>query len=363
MGYAKEHLIPAAVLYKNAGITREEYAKILREIRWPNTISGNEEFEYAGGNYPSLEYKAGLFSVAQILGLKYTEEYKKYVMPIEDENELPIYSPKVIPIPRKVGGKFLDPEYDVIVHKENEIINPHKVVEIFRHANSPYKRFKPGEIICASGWEEEIKNAKWKILEILGQEFCPEEKDDDGFLTTYDDDGVPGDLLHAHLKVLEYVREEKILHFRDLDSLSEEYPLLHPNKIWDWSQEEGTLRIYLMDRSLNSGLHWIKRNEKYYLEFLKETKEQVYTNIIVSAAAIEEGAMAAFARQASEGHYWPQMIEYYPKIRQKNNDAIIDYWTAEQAIREQLSTTEWLKNNLLAIANLGEESSFRDNQM
>ncbi len=365
MGYAMDFLIPAAIMYANPGLTREEYAEVLRQIRFPASRLMIEDFEYVGGEYASSDYKAGLFSVARILGLEPTQEYKEFSKPVKDEKGLNVYAPSIRPIVRPIVGAFLEPMYKVTLHLQNKVTVPKKKVEVWRHVSNKNEKFKPQEIIDMEFYQSMDSSANWQILEVLDQDFCPTELDETGFPIDFDDYGMPGDMFHAHLRVLEFIREFDEVTFPDLDSLTAAYPMLHPDQIWDWSQEKGDIslsNVFLSDRRKDGGVHWIMKNRRYYIDFSSRVSEKIYTSLRVTMAAIKQGAMGAFGHQPSDGHYWPKLKTNFPEIRQENNDAVVDYWTSRRAIQTGSSISEWLRKNIMLISRSGEKS-LRDTQI
>jgi hypothetical protein len=141
MAYAMDFLIPSAVLYAHPGIKREDFAEILRQLRWPASGWKDTGFYYSGGRYASPEYKLGIFSVAEILSLPRSEEFQQAHKVTKDQNGLELYPPGLYPEVHEVPGGFLDPRFEVVTHTENRIVSERKEVEVYRASDSsrPYQ--------------------------------------------------------------------------------------------------------------------------------------------------------------------------------------------------------------------------------
>lgn len=72
MGYPYHKLIAPAILFKNPGITREEFVEILDQTHSPlfREYAEEEPWDYYDEKFEDERYHSGLEGLAQFLGLE-----------------------------------------------------------------------------------------------------------------------------------------------------------------------------------------------------------------------------------------------------------------------------------------------------
>ena len=96
MGYAYDELVAPAILFKNPGITKEEFVKLLDLTHTPylwyrSTL--DQAWDYYDPENVNERYHSGLEGLAHLLNLPNTEQFCRFQETRYDENDLQIDPP------------------------------------------------------------------------------------------------------------------------------------------------------------------------------------------------------------------------------------------------------------------------------
>ena len=246
MGDSYVELVPAAILLDNPGLTREQFSKRLFDLRHLGLVGHNK----------------GLHGLAEILKLNYTEKYLNFkrseINKYDNQglrlSELFFYatasSDRVNKWNNHMDLKHI--QYRVKQHLENILGEEKKIIDSTLIPVKENGIFRP------------IHGSRGLVIKIID------------FKEEGDFDGHP--LYKAEL-IVRPIREIGKTHtFYSINTLSKDFPMFHPDFMFDFSQSEGIIST----GAYQSRCFWIKKNNKYYLD-----KNKTFDNIPVKA----EGAM------------------------------------------------------------------------
>jgi len=340
MGYSCTSLIPAAILFDNPGITREEYVELLNQTHctWIAEYSAEEPWDFTEKRREDDLVQSnhrGLHGLGYILGLKETEKYKQVVKSTRDSNGILIPSPDLWVCPREGNRNWLAPEYEVTVYSETKIF-PEKE----EHSLS-WNKLEIGDI-----WEETmIGQERGIVTDILFERYTYKEKDSED---NFDDFRGPEYYYVMRIKPFEvYVRKIK---FEDLESLSKEFPQFNPDFIYDFSQKKGFIRGGLEN---DQDFLWTQRNKKYYLDL--ETLNRIlpggmarwggYSGLVATAEAIRKKAWKLLSYRGDK--HLQQFLNDFPDSRGRYEGAVIDSQLSLSAKLQKMTHTELLRYRML----------------
>ena len=332
MGYTFNELVAPAVLFLNPGVTREELIKLLDKTHSANIheYSSEEPWNFWTEQTQDNKYHEGLNGLAQLLGLKQTQEYHNFQISKLDSNNLLIRPPYVFPAREKDSHKL-----EVIVHQENVFEEP---IEI---ESCSWEKLKPGDI-----WEEpQIGMEKGIVLDVL--EETEYEKREEEF-----DDSGPG--FNYRLKIRPFYWCGRVEKFNSEQEMHQSWPQFHPDFIYDWNQEKGHLFVGSFFGSKE--FLWMQRDKKYYLD--PETFDKIpasfrcsdshhlgYTDLVLTAEAVKHNAWKVLSYKGLEHFY--DFLKDFPDARLVYERAVWDSHTSLSAKLQGLTVSEFLRFRML----------------
>ncbi len=351
MGCANNWMIPPAILYNNPGITKGEFAEILNKTRTGDGTLAFYSFvnwKEAPWGFTGIEdwdYHKGLHGLAEILGLHYSNEFKKIDWKDKDWQGTPLSAPYLEVTPQLSNGKWFV-EYQVTVHAGNTLL----------------------EEEIAEGWEREKKrkgdiffgdhSCKYLIQEILEQTPLTEKEKKDLW------GGQRMDVPNFFTRIKGNLIMEKIEYYKfcSISSLLRKFPYFDPDFMYDWSMEEGVFSAPMMLRNHNQmkKLIWRQDNGRYHLDIEPippitkfgnkipnlETQSG-YTDLIVSSEALKLKAWKMFVFHAYERERTELFLKTFPQAAEAHAKAVWDGYTSEYAKMNEMTINEFLRFRLL----------------
>lgn len=249
MGGPCDNLVPVAILYSNPkGLTLRQFQIEL------NKIIPSQRFKFDLSN----ERANGKYGLAGILNLDETEKYKKVTE--EFFNKDFQYNKE------RFISKYFRNFFEVIKRSHKlleEKINFHTSI------NNSFKNegYKVGDYLDTT-WlnvpeKYQDKNVCFQVTEILNTKL-DDVKDEENWIESFE---IEQDVI---TRAVEFKTE--IETFSSLKKLKEKYPCYSPEKIYNFSQEEGFLypdvglkKDTFIGRTSDC-FKWKKKNEKYFLD-------------------------------------------------------------------------------------------------
>jgi len=331
MGYAYDELIAPAVLFDNPGLTRERFVELLDQT---HSSSFNEyALDYPWGQYSqdALDaYHEGIEGLADILGIEYSQNYKDFNTPREDENGLGIEPPFLFHLDEEEHKK-LNKKLGVQVHLEN-IIEAEKVVQ-----ESSFVKLKAGDI-----WEDIMDTGEIGLVtEIINEKY---QKDEDEFS--------PGPEYVYNMKIKPIKMTGRSELFESQEELYKKWPQFHHDNKYDWSQNEGKFRTIIRNKNC---FYWINKNGKYYIDeksfeimpASSRTSGWVlgYTDLILTAEAVKKKAWKLISYRGLK--HLDQFLKDFPDSRLRYERAVWDSHTSLGAKHIGMTVSEFLRFRLL----------------
>jgi hypothetical protein len=323
MGEFNIKYIPAATLYLNPGITREEYIELLNQIKIAcyctyTVIDFDVPLEF---KHESQVFHGGIFELSKILNLNH-KIYPLFLTDVEkwyEKDPLRTRIGDLIVQPTTEKNKWISPTYFVTKNYEEVIIEEKKNLQ-----HNFYDEPIVGKDYKGLGVSEYTKITK---INSLKKEI---ENGYDKFIVNYDCK------LFKYKTIFDIFTSEK--------KLGEKYPQYNIERKVNWNISEGTfggIPMYVRRDDVKN-IKWEKINNKYYLQ--NNLEESDYTSIIITSEAIRKKMWGLFQ---FHGYCLTQkfLIENEESYN-KYNQAIIDYEISEYAKEKKLTNTDLLRLRL-----------------
>ncbi|MDP3734003.1 MAG: hypothetical protein Q8R37_02135 [Nanoarchaeota archaeon] len=346
MGYPYDGLIPAAILYNNPGLTRDEFARAMR----PAAIF-------------SSKYWGSLEAVARVLHLRAhngrNDDLRSYY--IEENRDFGYF--------RTMTDWDWEDETLTVIQRNHRTFTEEEFTFVdfsplqekkFLYSDWAYR-------YCTDDDEEERFHVveKDRFLALF------ETDDDDGGNNPVDynsviiksvmeqigpeyEDTTISRYQQQKIRVIPFqVYVEKIKTYDSLDDFFEEYPHLHPVQRFDWAQEKGRLETGFDCPALR----WHRKDDTYFLDqehakkVLKDNyfnKEQMrrypggsWIDLILTAEAVKTGFWKVLERSGLQ-----HLVEFFiahPEVVQVYNQARFDMDISSFAQKKNLTNSEFLR--------------------
>jgi len=355
MGASHEFFIPAAILLENPGITIQELSLLLNNIHYPiyhPSHIGDHTLLKIGqdANY----FHMGVLGVANaILSLPFKDEKLSRSIGL---NELEVS-------PRFNGTRWLNPFYRVI-KQDGQVKGDAREIKIF-----------PGLVLDVGktvfGWPEVEEQQPREYFFVNGEERIQEFNGKKKYIIEEvlrfekPRKDIPASQI---VRARELSQRFRVNEFRTLSELLEHFPKYDPSALFDFSQDSGELYArapYKIPRDLKPGIKWLRKGDKYYLDIddiFKRDLEDPYSSIILTAEAIKKKAWPCF--------YWchgdekePRDFQFQldsPSSLKRRSREIYNWRLAKQAVRNNLTNTEWMRVRIFAQGSIefGSERDF-----
>jgi|GEM_PF-1313957 len=328
MGYAYDELIAQAVLWKNPGITREEFVELLD--RTHSSYVMKYEPEQAWDYYnPDLEdplYHQGLYGLALLLGLEYTKKYREFKMPANptiDEHGVRIMPPSFFLREKKErnGSRH---RFEVLIHKKNIVGEPKRIAALSSD------KLSVGEI-----WLEDMINKTGVITKIFDEKYLE------------DKDYFPHEQWHYDMEIKPFVAEHDTKLYETKDDFWKAWPQFHPDNIYDWAKAGGAFSAGSIWGGNN--FLWQRKEKKYYLD--ERTFEQIplsirsgllgYTDLVLTAGALKHNAWKILAYKGLD--YFQDFLRDFPDVKEQYERAVWDAYTSLYAKSRGMNVFEILR--------------------
>src|SRR3989338_4495161 len=230
MGSPNDRMVPAAILYSNPGITREEFVDLLNKVRVFNWwMSADKPWNYLENEqFEDWRYHQGLHGLAEILNLGQREA----TPPVYDSHHLPLDPPHLSVCARKKGQGWGKPSYEVFLHVKNKIKK---------------------KIVC------ELSASILQVDEIRYFEECGQARVLDIQSRTSN-----GPWSYEYSLLLQpFEKSIRQLRFSSLEQLIRQFPEYNPDYRYDFSQKEGVLFSGGIGKD---NFRWIQGSGRYFLD-------------------------------------------------------------------------------------------------
>ncbi len=326
MGQCNISFIPAAILYANPGITREEFVVLLNQIRFSDRLKV-PPMDFDEPLLPEMEspcFHDGIFGLAELLRLKINKPFHTSRDPIalfkENLFRHDKYDRSILMIqPRRGEEEWVSPKY--FIRKRNKKLfvaeeKDRKLIFCDEPAiGKEYVSFRKGEsnnlfrILKIGGLKREIENGYPKFTAIVDQEKL--------------------------LVVPTYEEHDS------LESLLGKHPEYNPDTCIDWSKTEG--RFYIAGAWPFGDLAWEKIANRYYLR-KDDIKESDFTSTVITAEAIRKKAWALF--QFKGYNLTDKFLIENDDVMKTHQDAVFNYWITQYARKHKMTNTEFMRFRL-----------------
>ncbi|MDP3986792.1 MAG: hypothetical protein Q8P81_01045 [Nanoarchaeota archaeon] len=346
MGYAYNELIAPAVLYRNPGITREEFVEILdgTHTSWHYEYAPEQAWDYYNPGFEKDIYHEGLSGLARILRLDETERFCEYQESRVDENGLLVRAPYVVPV------SFLgaDHKFEVIVHERNVIGKP----KVIKNEYS-FEKLRQGDV-----WKEHFMGEECGLVaSIIREQFIGQENPGD----SRDFPGEQDPQYQYDLIINPIKSVWKKYKYKSEARLYRSWPTFHPDNVFDWNAVSGSFYggFYF---DINN-FRWRKKDGKYFLE--ESTFDRIpasvnsgdgmelgYTDLILTAEAIKHNAWKLLSYRG--GIHIQDFLRDFPDSREEYERAVWDSHVSLSAKSQGVNISD-----LLRLRMLGEGHTYR----
>ncbi len=336
MGAPNHELIPAAILLDNPGITREEYAQLLRQTHFScfNERRPNQPWQKPGPyHHETPNFHKGLYSLAEILHLPPPKEPLNIKYPDKDPQGFPIPRPEFISFSQRKNGEWVEPRFEVGIFAKTIVDGEEDIEE------SVFSPLEVGDIFYP--WHGGYRGLVEKVY--LTKKLNQNPKTDG--IEDYEDHPT----YRQKLRITKFGTYIKILRFATEKDLTAKFPQFAVDNLFDFSISSGILLhegIWRQDKEPK--LLWLKRDNKYYLDldfFLSKSHEgeieNSYTNLILTAEAIRNKAWA-FLSYCGFRHT-NSFLRDFPEASRRYRQAAFDSFTSTGAAKSGLSNLEFLR--------------------
>ena len=351
MGIPCDDLVPAALLWMHPGVKKEEFARLLDQIRLFCYLDEPENSQdYESSTSPLLPYHYGLYGLAKILGLDETESSKEFKKGGKDDNGLLIKAPTLdIKIKGNYYGKDGGHDFVVNEHIKNNIELERKITiysekeaqegKILNYDKVTGKPFGYPECISEKGIvRKRYSKTKVSILEIYPELASWPEGKETIFKYVADME-----------RIIPVVKKES---FKSEEELWNRWPEFHPENIYDWTKEKGEFYNRSFHEKI-SEFYWVKKGDRYYLDdktfnLIPECYNRMwgYTNFVMTAEAIKHNYWKVLS-YAGFVDYFDEFLKKYPGAREANERAVWDAYTSRYARDNKLTNIEFLRRRIL----------------
>ena len=329
MGNVNTRWVPAAILYMNPGINKDEFVELLNEVRVGLPTNWNRDWQDCGPiKYEDSIFHKGVYEVGEILSLQKKKFTTGYNLTKDDINDMKDNLPGVCVIPNKSEEIWLPPKYKTIQEAAFAPTEYEEEKEI-----TFYHEPELGDMLSCPDPEKPYSSKPYgRIGKILSlQQYSEENKQ-----------------IYYKAKIVINVGSVEVFsenNYDSLDELIEEEPGLSPDECYDWSPENGDLRATWRD---DLGGKWTRKGEQYYLDesyffdvgeaygnteeekakFLKRRKkglEKNFSDMVVTSEAIRQKAWNIFGFYGY-AHTQRFLVEHPDSWRRHNHELAEYYW-------------------------------------
>ena len=346
MGDSYTELIPAAILYNNNGLTREEYAKQIFDLR-----------------KVLFDRYQGLHGIASILHLNYTDKYTSFKN--SEKEKIDSFGLQINPMifhtvscKTKYLGEntklifYKTLHYSVNEHLEN-ILGKEEEFEEPLFSEDLFDPFLLPTDIKAGDTFDEWNGPRKLIIKI---------SDLDESNSAYTRKVVAREMKQKWKNHL----------FNNLNELITKFPVFNPDNMYDFNQSSGIITAGFYKNKF----YWIKKGDKYYLDtktfdnmrdarynYTNKKGERCadlgYNDFILTSEAVKKEYFPLIDICGGPGYYTNLFLEKYPDSFGIYEKAVRDGYTSLFAKSEQLSYTELLRLRILNRLSLPYEDIIR----
>lgn len=321
MGTVNIKVIPAAILYSNPGINRDEFVVLLNQIRY----SCKSNYGVADLDDPhhlelgSYGFHGGIFELARILCLECDLEEIPFVYPnvLDALNERPEENAlgKLYVEPRSENDMWLTPRYFLQVG-----IKERHLGEEINKRSAFFEQPAVGNIYS------DFRKKHYRIRKVHSVRHSVVDGNDK-FTAVTDSE------IFDYLPVIEQ--------FESIDALVAKHPDYNPDVCINWNKPESF--FIAPNFRFDKNIRWRQKNGKYYL--LQDClSEENYSDIVITAEAIRKKKWGLFQ---FHGYCLTQKF----LVENEDSDyahqkAILDYWLSRYGKLNNMTNTELLRYRL-----------------
>lgn len=354
MGFVYDELIPASVLLNNPGITKEEFVELLSEIK-VSTSTYNREDPWDIYSIQTTRAKFGfgmlrLYKLANFLGIKESDDFKKSLEPTIDENNLWLSKPYF--------SYWLYPDsFHVYLHYRNKI-RKEKIIYGFSYyeleeSDFPNKPPSKHSHIWFSVFNDKPIGVVKKI--ITKKEFDYYSSEQYKMINFPEQDFLGSDPPQYYYSCLVtlFFEKREILRVSSLEKAVEKFPQFHPDYVYNWKKTKGNFLGFGTEKFC-----WKNKNGKYYFD--EKTFDKIpasfrcnskrpfsfgYTDLIITAEAIKKKAWKLFSYGGTM--HTENFLAKNKDVNEKIRKAIWDSHTSIYAKEKNMTVKEFLRSRIL----------------
>ncbi len=344
MGYMFTELVPPAILLDHPGVTREEYAQLLSQTHPSGReYSASDPWEVHSGMGLG-DYSEGSQSVADALGLRYSQQFKDFQSATIDTQGLRLYPPSYYITTRNFRYHNGKRYHYVVTHERNRVSKQPVVVR--------------GAFISEPGYREDIEHDEGEISAgIVTKVLRRRRVDNSAYVYHTDDEGrvvereaINKDYFYTYTVELKPVTAVKRVHrYPTAEALYQSWPQFRPENKYDFTQTRGRFHVALSDDTFR----WVQQDGRYYLD--PATFDRIpasfrdrsqgygfgYTDLILTAEAIKAGAWKLLSYRGLK--HAEAFLADFPATRPRFEQAVWDSHTSLSAKRRNLTYTDLIK--------------------
>jgi hypothetical protein len=358
MGGPNTYLLPAAVLYENPGVTREEFADLLNQIHfslegYPYPEKPWEEYDL---DEEDIGLHLGLYGLSSVLSIRDNipgssfwdcsqKEMNRLHQEIMNSERAP-YDFYVI-ANRDKDNNWVSPSYRVYSLVEYKESQETKTGLVHKEELELLKKDKE----LKTEFKDSKKTIKKIILdiEVLGKGEIIEQRIGKKILKE-------GPFYNTKINYRTLTPEYIFRDFEIFEEFNKNYPQHHYDNLGDWDKESGKFGHFTLGKVLGE---WVKTGKRYYLKNpLEKFNETLFSDLIITSEIIKKKSWCLFKYYGYDNAM--RFLVEHPDVWKKREKAILDYYNYKYAKAQGMNNTEFLRFSLLnqrTIKDLSDEEA------
>ncbi len=354
MGFVYDELIPAAVLFDNPGITKEEFVKLLSKIKVStSTYTKKDSFNTCSKKATRAKFGFGLlklYSLANFLGVEESKNFKKSLKPSLDKNNLWLSKPWF--------SYWLEPDsFYIDLHHKN-IIGSEKIINDFSYSELEESNFpdkppsKHSHLFFNAFSGEPIGVVKKILTKTEFDQYSSEQYEMINF-PKQDFLGVDAPHYYYSCLVIPFFEEREERLVSSLEEVVEKFPNFHPDFRYNWKKTDGNFNGFGVKK-----FYWKNKKGRYYFD--EKTFDEIpasfrsreqksfsfgYTDLIITTEAIKKKAWKLFSYGGTM--HTEDFLKNNKDVEEKIIKAIWDSHTSLHAKRKNMAVKEFLRMRIL----------------
>ena len=335
MGYPYNDLIAPAILFKNPGITKEEFVELLNNTHSAcyKEYKPNEAWDFYDPKFEDKRYHEGLEGLACILQIDYTPQYEEFQKRKRDENEIFLEPPIIVPTKKEVIDKT-GFRFEAYLNPEN------KIEPVKRRQYSSWNKLGVGDI-----WEEVMMGNDFGIVTKIYSEKCNllNGESEEDYEVRF---GGPKWEYDMDIKMVNKIFKRE--RFKDMNAVIKRFPLQDPKNKFNWLQKEGNMYAGLFGKK---NFIWAQKDNKYHLD--ERTFEKMsasfwfnglaygYSDFALTLSALKHNAWKILSYKGLR--HFPKFMEEFPDVKKDHEKATWNAHTSLYAKKQKMTNYDLLR--------------------